>query len=184
MKKRTPDAALLHLLADADKEKDKEHATLMREFAIFGLAAIVDLGHVAEALGDPHHVEARETAIYALRNWIGSHPDRDRQLYHLLIDVEGYKAPEAETVLQLLHNPFVDEQPETYETLITYLNHQKIAVRELARWHLYHLAPAGRNIKYDAAAPEAERAKAIKEWKELIPAGQLPPREKKEEKPK
>jgi hypothetical protein len=50
-------------------------------------------------------------------------------------------------------------------------------VRELAWWHLYRLAPAGRSIRYDPAGPDAERDKAQAEWKKLIPSGQLPPRE-------
>ncbi len=78
-----------------------------------------------------------------------------------------------------MHSPFVVEQPETYETLIEYLNHKRLPVRELARWHLYHLAPVGRDIKYDAAAQPEERAKAAREWKDLIPTGKLPPKEKK-----
>jgi hypothetical protein len=176
---RSPDAALLQLLADAEQDKDKDRAALTREFAVYGLAAVVDLGHVADALADAKNVGTREAAVIALRNWIGARPDRDMQLYRVFSDVEGYTPAEAETVLQLLHSPFVVEQPETYESLIEYLNHKKIAVRELARWQLYHLAPVGHNIPYDAAAAPEDRAKSIKAWKELIPSGQLPPKEKK-----
>ncbi len=178
-KDRTPDAALVQVLADADQEKDTARAALMREFAVCGLAALGDLGHVADALADPKHVGARETAAIALRNWIGAQPDRDLQLYRMFTEFAGYTAPEGETVLQLLHNAFDAEQPETYETLITYLNHRKLAVRELARWQLYHLAPVGRDIKYDAAASAEDREKSAKEWKTLIPTGKVPPKTKK-----
>jgi hypothetical protein len=179
LKERAPEAALLQLLTDADSEKDKDRAALTREFAVFGFAALGDLGHAADALADAKHVGVRETAVVALRNWIGAQPDRDMTLYRVFTNVQGYSAGEAETVLQLLHSPFVVEQPETYETLIEYLNHKKLAVRELARWHLYHLAPVGRDIKYDAAASPEDRARAAREWRELIPAGKLPPKEKK-----
>jgi hypothetical protein len=179
LKERAPEGALVQLLADADGEKDKNRAALTREFAVYGFAALGDLGRVADALADAKHVDMRETAVIALRNWIGVKPDRDLQLYRAFIDVQGYTAFEAEAVLQLLHNPFVVEQPETYETLIEYLNHKKVAVRELARWHLYHLAPVGRDIKYDAGASAEERAKSAREWRELIPTGKLPPKEKK-----
>jgi hypothetical protein len=179
LKERTPAAALVQLLADANAEKDKERAALTREFAITGLAALGDLGPVADALADSKHLDARETAVVALRNWIGEQPERDLRLYRVFTDVQGYTAGEAATVMELLHSPFVVERPETYETLIEYLNHKKLAVRELARWQLYHLAPVGRDIKYDAAATPEERAKAAKEWKDLIPTGQLPPKEKK-----
>jgi hypothetical protein len=179
LKERTPDAALMQLLADADKEKDKDRAPLMRDFAVSGLAAVGDLSHVADALADANHVGVRETAVVVLRNWIGAQPDRDLRLYRVFAEGQGYSAAEAETVLQLLHNALVVEQPETYETLIAYLNHKRLAIRELARWHLYHLAPVGRDIKYDAAASADDRAKAAKEWKDLIPMGQLPPKERK-----
>jgi hypothetical protein len=75
----------------------------------------------------------------------------------------------------LLHTPFDPKAPETYETLIAYLRHDKQPVRELAKWHLDRLAPAGRSIPFDAAAPPEEREKAYKEWKKLIPDGKLPP---------
>jgi hypothetical protein len=169
----------VQLLADANAEKDKERAALLREFAITGLAALGDLGPVADMLADAKHLDARETAVIALRNWIGAQPDRDPRLYRVFTEVQGYTPGEAATVMELLHSPFVVEQPETYETLIEYLNHKKLAVRELARWQLYHLAPVGRDIKYDAAGTPEERAKAAREWKELIPTGQLPPKEKK-----
>jgi hypothetical protein len=179
LKERRPDAALRQLLTDADKDTSKERAILTREFAVAGLAALGDLGQVADALADARHVDARENAVVALRNWIGAAPDRDMPLYRVFTDVQGYTGAEAATVLELLHSPFVAEQPETYETLIDYLNHKKLAVRELARWHLYHLAPVGREIKYDAAASTEDRAKAAREWKDLIPTGKLPPKEKK-----
>jgi hypothetical protein len=51
--------------------------------------------------------------------------------------------------------------------------------RELARWHLVRLVPEGASIKYDAAAPEAERLQAIAEWRRLVPPGELPPPPKK-----
>jgi hypothetical protein len=179
LKDATPDAALLQILADAEKEKDKDRAAAARAFAIFGLAGLGDLGHVIDELADAKHEDARENAVVALRNWIGAQPDRDVYLYRVLTDVQGYTPAEAETVMQLLHSPFILEQPETYETLIDYLSHKRLGVRELARWQLYHLAPVGRDIKYDAGAAPEERAKAVKQWKELIPTGQLPPNERK-----
>ena len=36
----------------------------------------------------------------------------------------------------------------------------------------------GRDIKYDAAASDAERKKSVEEWKKMIPRGQLPLKEK------
>jgi hypothetical protein len=58
--------------------------------------------------------------------------------------------------------------------LINYLDHSKLAVRQLALWHLVRLVPEGKAIGYDPAAPAAVRQKAIKEWRQLIPEGKLP----------
>ena len=67
------------------------------------------------------------------------------------------------------------KQPETYDLLIQALNHSKMPVRELARWHLVRLVPDGKSIAFDAAADEAQRLQAIAQWRRLIPEGQLPP---------
>jgi hypothetical protein len=78
--------------------------------------------------------------------------------------------------LQLLHS-FGESDlalPETYQTLIDYLNHDVLAIRGLAHWHLYRLVPEGRKIDYDPLAPKNVRAAAIKKWKEVLPPGHLP----------
>jgi len=178
LKDKAPDDALLDLLAAADRDDDARRAALTREVAVCGLAALDELPRVADALADAKHPEARDAAVAALRHWIGGGPGRDARLYRVLVDHSRLSAAQAETVLQLLHSPFAADQPETYEALIAYLGHSQLAVRELARWHLYRLAPAGRDIKYDAAADEAERTKAVEAWKKFIPRGELPPREK------
>jgi hypothetical protein len=97
----------------------------------------------------------------------------------VLRDELNYTKAEAETIMQMLHSPFDRGQAETYETLIAYLKHRKQAVRELAYWHLSRLTTVGRDIAYDAAAPAAERNKAVAAWKKLIPDGELPKEDKK-----
>jgi hypothetical protein len=178
LKEQAPGDALADLLAAADRDADPRRAALTRTVAVLSLGALDDLTRVADALADGKHAETRDAAVTALRHWIGGGAGRDAKLYRLLIEHSRLSAAQAETVLQLLHSPFAADQPETYETLLAYLEHGQLAVRELARWHLYRLAPAGRDIKYDAAAAEAERTKGVEAWKKLIPRGQLPPKEK------
>jgi hypothetical protein len=87
------------------------------------------------------------------------------------------KPARAATIMHLLHS-FSDKDlshPETYETLIAYLDHEELAIRGLAHWHLYRLVPAGRKIGYNPLAPKEERERAITEWRKLIPTGKLPP---------
>ena len=177
-KPSTAGEALQALLDAAAKEKDKPRAAMMREFAVLGFGALDDAPRVAEALADVHSADVREAAVLALRMWIGAYPGRDLELYRLLQGKLGYSERQAETVLDLLHSPFDPEKPATYEALIRLLQHPKLAVRQLARWHLYRLTPVGKDIAYDPAASGEERDKAVKAWKELIPSGALP-KEKK-----
>jgi hypothetical protein len=181
LKSRDAQEAGAELLAAAAKDPDPARGQAVRLLYVYAQAAMDNVPLVLEALTNDQHDDIRRVAVVALRHWIGAAPGRDERLYELLLD-SRYSKAEAETIMQLLHSPFAPEQPETYETLIAYLKHGKLAVRELAAWHLYRLAPAGREIKYDAAAPAAAREEAAAAWKKLIPSGELPPKPKKEEK--
>jgi hypothetical protein len=172
--KKPVEVALSELAASAG-DADTLPAALTRSVAVCGLAALDDLPRLSDALTTAKQPLVRETAIEALRNWIGRGPGQDQLLYNFLIKQRQYSPTHAEIVLNLLHTPFNPRAPETYETLIAYLRHDKQPVRELAKWHLDRLAPAGRSIPFDAAAPPEEREKAYKEWKKLIPDGKLPP---------
>jgi hypothetical protein len=175
----SPEEAMKALLDAAATEKDKSRAAEMREFAVLGWNALDDLPRVVEALADPRSADVRDAAVLALRMWIGAYAGRDQELYRLLQDHLGYTERQADAVLDLLHSPFDADNPATYEALIRLLQHPKLAVRELARWHLYRLAPVGRDIPYDPAGTEEEREKAVKAWSALVPSGELP----KEKKP-
>jgi hypothetical protein len=175
LKERGADVVLRDLLAESAREKNKDRAALQRSFAVFGLGAVDEVGQVVEALADPEHADARDAAVLALRHWIGMAPGRDQQLYQLLVGREGYRLAQAETVLHLLHSPFAADLPETYETLIAYLQHGKLAVRALAWWHLTRLAGRG-DVRYDPAGPPEERARACAALKKLLADGKLPPK--------
>jgi hypothetical protein len=181
LKARKAHEAGLELLAAAEKDPDKLRARDARRLYVYALAATDAIDRVARALADDQHEDTRKTAARALRHWIGAAPGRDDKLYETLTGGLRYTNAEAETIMQLLHSQFPPDQPETYETLIAYLNHGKLAVRELAAGHLYQLAPVGHDIPYDAAASPAERKKAAGAWKKLIPSGELPPKEPKKE---
>lgn len=168
--------ALAQRLRSADKLPQAE-ADARRRLAIYALGAVDNLQGLTDALAEAPGAVTRQAAVETLRHWIGRGPGRDRRLYRFLVQRQKYAEAQAETVLQLLHSPFDADRAETYETLIAYLRHSRLAVRELARWHLYRLAPAGRKIPYDAGAAEAERIKGYEAWKKLIPSGKLPPAE-------
>jgi hypothetical protein len=179
VKDNDPRTVLFDLLSAADKEQEHEQVRATAEFAVLGLAAINDIDRVMQALDDPRRAEVRRAAAFALRHWISADAGRDRLLYNFLVDQLKYSKHHSATVLQLLHSAFAAEEPETYETLIEYLRHDKLAIRELAWRHLSRLVPEDILVPYDPAASPAQRAKAYEAWKELIPSGSLPARKKK-----
>ena len=173
-KDKEPDTALLDLLTASAKEREKERAAEMAEFAVFGLAAINDMDRLLQALDDPKNDAARQTAVTALQHWIGDVAGRDARLVQYLMDRRRYSKAQATTMLHLLHDAFAVNEPETYETLIAYLRHEHLAIRELAWRHLKRLTPEGVSVPYDPAGSDAERARAYAAWKELIPSGTVP----------
>jgi hypothetical protein len=170
LKGREPATVLTELLDGAGREADKAKAAVLRGFAILSLAALDELPRVAAALAD-NNAAVRETATLALRHWLGEAAGRDQAMYQLLIERLSYPEAQAETVMQLLHSPFQADQPGAFQTLMAYLRHDRLAVRSLALWHLRRLVPAGKDIKYDPAAPEAEREKGYAEWRKAIAGG-------------
>jgi hypothetical protein len=180
MQLKKPEAVLAGLPAAADAEKDPVKAGILRRAAVYGSAALDELGPVVDALGDKH-ADVRDAAVQSLRAWIGRGPGQDRKLYDLLQSDKKFSKGQSATVLDLLHSFGDDDlaRPETYEALIAELRHARPAVRELAAWHLYRLVPAGKDIAYDPTGSDEERTQAYKAWKKLVPDGTVP-RPKKE----
>jgi hypothetical protein len=149
---------------------------LERKYAVYALAALDKLARLGQAVRETKHQDVWEDAVIALRHWIGRGPGQDQVLYNRLIEKANYKPVQAETVLQLLHS-FGDEQlarPETYQALIDYLDHDLLAIRGLAYWHLYRLVPEGRELGYNPLEARDAREAAIANWRKLIPPGQVP----------
>jgi hypothetical protein len=155
----------------------------MRRVAVISLGATDDLPKLIDLMGNSKYHDVRDDAILVLRHWIGRCPGQDQKLYQALLK-KKYTPVQADTVLYLLHSFALTalSRPETFETLIAYLKHDKMAIRELAEYHLYRLVPAGKDIAYNPAGTPAEREAAFKLWKKLVPDGQLPARPKEEKK--
>jgi len=147
--------------------------------ALASAAAVDDLGVLLAGLNDSRHQAARGQAVLALRYWLARGPRQARTLYETLH--RSATPVQAEIVLHLLlgFSETDRARPETYGVLISYLQNDALAIRELAAWNLYRMVPAGAKIAYNAAAPEAERLQAQHAWRALIPEGKLPPAEKK-----
>ena len=150
-----------------------------RQAAIFMLAATDNLEMLSAVLTRAEHPDVWDSAVTALRHWIGREPGQDQKFYDRLVNTIKLTPGEATLVLNLLHS-FSDEEvarPELYETLIDYLEHDRVGIRGLANWHLVRLAPAGKKIGFSPNGSKEERAKAVEAWRKLIPAGKMPPKE-------
>jgi hypothetical protein len=180
MQSKPPTEVMAGLAKAADAESDPLKAGSMRRGAVYGSAALDNLGPVVAGLADKH-ADVRDAAVQALRAWIGRGPGQDQKLYDSLQKEEKFSKVHAEIVLDLLHS-FGDadlEKPATYEALIGYLRHTRPAIRELAAWQLYRLVPHGKDIAYDPNGSREDLDKAYKAWKELVPSGQLPKKREK-----
>jgi hypothetical protein len=165
--KRAPAVVLSEALQDKD-----EH---VRTVAVFGLAAVGDTPTVLQALADPKHADTRQAAVLALRHWVGQSYDEDQRLYEMLL-LQKYSKAHAEIVVQLLHNFTLRQlaHPETYEALIHYLTNDRLAIRQLAWWHLTRLVPDGDRIAYDPAGAPVQLRQGQALWRKRIPEGKLP----------
>jgi hypothetical protein len=169
---KSVDAAINEAL-NSDDEGD-------RRLAVLAMGATDDLQGLGKALRETKHPDVWDNGVLALRHWIGRGPGQDQRLYNALLEVGKFTPVDAETALQLLHSYGDNElaRPETYETLIDYLDHDKLAIRGLAYWHLSRLVPAGKEFGYNPQDPKEVRDAAVQKWKKLVPPGQVPARPK------
>jgi hypothetical protein len=139
-----------------------------RVLAVLCLQAIDALGYVADALADDEPA-IRYAAAVALRHWTAQAPERDLQLYRLLVDKKRYSDNHAEQVMQLMHRFAEDkvDDLETHALLFDLMGHERVAVRELAFEHLARMDPVGAKDAgyFDAAAPDNVRQASIERWK-------------------
>jgi hypothetical protein len=166
-----PMGAVLDELLNSDQEAE-------RRLAVNAMGALDDLERLGKALREAKHPDVWQNGVLALRHWIGRGPGQDQLLYKALVEVRHYSPVHAETVLQLLHS-FDDAElarPETYQTLIDYLDHDQLGIRGLAYWHLSRLVPAGKELGYDPLGPKEAREAAIQKWRKLVPPGKVPSR--------
>lgn len=148
---------------------------LRRKTAVVAMGALDDLPGLLGALGDTKYADVRDTAVLVARHWVGREQGQSHQWFDFVVK-QGYTPTQAKNMLHLLNGIEEEKrrQPATYDILIQGLNHSKVPMRELARWHLVRLVHGGDKIAYDAAGAEPQRLQAIAEWRRLVPEGELP----------
>ena len=161
------------------------------QIALLTLSALGQLDKLLAALGDddPEHSVERDNAVFALRRYLSHGLEASRLLFKddgkkktgLL--VERYGERDGEKIFTLLHD-FNPRQvtAETCDLLARLLKSDKMAVRQLAFWHLtqfsvrLNAAVPKTAVAYNAAAPRELRDMAAAEWQKLVEEGKLPPR--------
>lgn len=148
-----------------------------RRLALATLGATDDVEKLGRVLNGAKTLDEWDFGIVVARHWMGRAPGQDQAMYGALQAIGGLTAGQARIVVQLLLGFTADDlkRPETYEVLIEYLLSERPAVRNLAAWHLVRLVPQGKAIKYNPSGSAADAQVVFKEWKKLIPDGQLPP---------
>ncbi len=150
---------------------------LDRLVSVTAMGARDDLDGLTHAISVSADELVRNHAILVLRSWLGREPGQLAKFEAFLTATKKVPVGRARTVANLLigWDDHQLKEPTTYEFLIDLLESPQLAARSLALWHLSRLAPAGKDIAYDPAGTPESRAAAIGRWRQLIPAGKLPP---------
>ncbi len=163
---KPPTVALEEVLQTDPAMQSAQHA-----LAIYCLGALDEIKTLIRILGSTDTVQRldRDTAIFALRRWLRLDAHNGPRLYDaknnsglLLSSGQEYRTNQAETVFKLLHDFSADDfsKRETYEALATYLLSDKVAIAELAHWHLVRL-PYSAKVPdlqtFDATASKEDR---------------------------
>jgi hypothetical protein len=165
------DQGVVAALAKASRSSESS----VRALAAYTGTALDNPAAGIAALKDGKAKEVRGAGVGSLIHYIGRGNAEDVRLYETLLG-DKIKAGQAGIIMELLHGLSEEarQRPETYDTLISYLQSDQIAIRELAAVNLNALVPQGRSIAFDAAATSEQRAQAQAAWRKLIPEGQVP----------
>ena len=180
------DAKSLDVALEEERENPKPDR---RHLAIFALGAVGDLDKLLKSLADsdPEHALERDEAVYVLRHYANSGLEASRRLFQddnvkksgLLVDKYGEKV--GEKVFDLLHDFKPKDLADAYGYLANSLKSDKLALRQLAFWHLLRLSVGVKlpplALMYNPADPsKANRDEAANAWQKLVETGKLPPK--------
>jgi hypothetical protein len=151
----------------AEALRDREIGN--RVLALRCLGAMSDMPYLLDALANEKYLDVRVVAIEELRHLLGLGTKNEEKLTQVLKQ-KNYSNAQAQTILQLLHG-FSPQQwgdATTRATVVEYLNHDKLAIRQLTHALLMALVPGGDKIRYDPAGDSTQRERGYEEWKKLV----------------
>ena len=183
---KAPTIALKEVLQTEPAVQPAQHA-----LAIYCLGALDEIRELIRILGSTDTVQRldRDTAIFALRRWLRLDVHNGPRLYDdknksglLVSSGQEYRSNQAETVFKLLHDFSADDftKRETYDALANYLLSDKVAIAELAHWHLVRLPYSAKVPElqtFDATASREDRdrtAQAVRKAVEKATESQTP----------
>ncbi len=167
----------------------EKEAPLRRAVALYCFTGLDDVDRLIDRLGDAQesHAPDREAAIFCLRRWLSQGPSRVKRLHDektgagaLVVRADGapgYTRGEAQNILEMLFD-FPDEarrNPDTFLALADKLESTKVAIAELAYWHLLRLSFPEKLPAFNAGKAIGDRKLAAEAVRRMVEGGKLPP---------
>jgi hypothetical protein len=143
----------------------KDDRPYISELAVKCLALTGNYSAVTEGLISIHE-ETRQAAIEGLRDWLATKAGNGELLEKAL---QKRFPPEETVIVERLLWGYTDQDAmnrETSEELVAWLDHESLAIRELAFYHVYRLT--GAKYDYLPMRPTTQRRAAIARWEERI----------------
>ena len=132
------------------------------ELAVQCLALTNNHEALVQALAQSEHEESRMAAIFGLRTWLPTAEENRGLLKDALS--KYFQPADIESIYELLwgYEKKSGTNKYTSRKLVTWLQHDHIAIRELAIYHVRFLT--GKTNDFRANAPEARRQASINRW--------------------
>ncbi|MCA9074985.1 MAG: hypothetical protein KDA93_08135 [Planctomycetaceae bacterium] len=137
------------------------------ELAAKTLAVTDRLDGLLDALSVSHE-ETRIAAIEGLRNWL---PRNEQNGAKLNLELQNrFRADTAEALNRLLWGYSESDAKDefTSKELVDWLDHDEVAVRELAAYHIHRLTGGAFGRSYRAGLSPKDREPSVRRWREHV----------------
>ena len=126
------------------------------ELAVRTLALTESIPALVKTLSEVNHEESLDAAIDGLRNWLGLSPENGKTLKEEL--GKAFRSQDADVIYRLLWG-FSAEDAQNRDVslqLVAHLEHDQLAVRELAFYYVYRFT--GQKFNYRAGLLPVRRS--------------------------